>query len=354
MIAVVGRIFDREVVTSGYVLFDDRGRVVERGKEGTLGLTPHRVVRGAVLPLMCNGHTHLGDAIWGREPPHPPLADVVRPPHGLKHRLLASTPRNEKVEAMRETLRGMEGDGTGGTLDFREESVEGIAELEEAGRDLPLHLFTLGRPRNIQDPEEVGRVLTRADGLGLSAYKDLPPDGLERAAHEAARRGKFLALHASEDEREAIDPILALKPSLLVHLTMASEPDMERVRDAGVAVAFCPRSNALFGKIPPLHWAEKLGIPFLLGTDNVMFNLPDLFREMEFAYVASRLHHAAVKPETIVRSVFVNPWELIRKPEMAEVQPGHRALALRIPLRDLPYEVVARAAVGDIISPIPV
>ncbi len=353
MLVVEGWIIDRDGEHAGYVVLDDEGRVVERGKPGTLGLTDYPKVRGVVLPGMVNGHTHLADAVWGQEPPGGPLSEIVRPPNGIKHQLLAKTAREDKVRAMRQALETMAGNGIAATMDFREEGAEGVRALHDAAWEQPVEPFVLGRPTSISDIHEVDHLLSLADGLGLSAFKDHPTEEMVRTARETVGQHKFLALHASEDEREPIDPILDLHPSLLVHLTTASVPDLERVRDAKVPLAFCPRSNALFGRFPPLHLAEKLGIPFLLGTDNLMFNFPDLFREMEFAYVTARLHHAPVKPESLLRAVFLTPWEVLGRPEMARLQPGGtaRTLALRIPLRDTAYEIVARAGTGNILSP---
>ncbi len=355
MLVIDGKILDLDGVEAGYVILDDSGRVVERGKPGTLGLTEHRVVKGAALPWMVNGHTHLGDAIWGQEPPVGSLAEIVRPPHGLKHRLLASSSGEEKAMAMRNSLLMMQGHGTGVTIDFREEGVEGVKLLREAADGLSIRPFVLGRPGNLSDPEEVAKVLALSDGLCLSALKDLDPKVARAVAAQVQLENKFFSLHASEDEREPLEPILELAPSLLVHLTLATEADLELLREEKVPVAFCPRSNALFGKFPPLHLAEKLGLPFLLGTDNLMFNFPDLFREMEFSYVASRLHHAPVKPESLVRAVFLTPWEVLRSPGHGRLQPDlpARALGLRIPLRDPYYEIVARAGISSIVSAMP-
>src|SRR5208283_1832395 len=100
---------------------------------------------------------------------------------------------------------------------------------------------------------------------------------------------KKFALHASEEIREEPSEYLRPKPDLLVHLTAATPEDLEDVHTAGVTVAVCPRSNALFGRRPDLATLQRLGIPTMLGTDNAMFHAASLFRELEFAYVSARL-----------------------------------------------------------------
>ena len=356
MIVVEGSIIDLEGEEAGYLVLDAAGRVVERGKPGTLGLGKGEVIRGVALPRMVNGHTHLGDSVWRGQPPRGLLADIVRPPCSLKYRLLEQASRRQKVEAMREVLQFMWEMGTSRTIDFREEGVEGVHALREATRGLDIQSLILGEANDPENIEEVREVIREADGLNLSALKDLPPGVGEAAASEARRKGKFLALHVSEDEREPIDPVLALKPSLLVHLTLATDSDLESVRDAGVPVVFCPRSNALFGRFPPLGVAERMGLRFLLGTDNGMFNLPDLFQEMAFAYLMSRYLGSVVGPESLVRAAFVTPWEVLRCPEMASLQPGSpaQALAFPVPVEDPYYALVARSGLHNrvpLISP---
>jgi cytosine/adenosine deaminase-related metal-dependent hydrolase len=65
-------------------------------------------------------------------------------------------------------------------------------------------------------------------------------------------------------------------------------------------IVCCPRSNAaLTNGFPPLR--EILESGGALGTDNVMVNSPDMFREMEFAY--KTLVGSTKKPFYDVRSV---------------------------------------------------
>ncbi len=353
MLTVVGVVLDAEGPTPGYVTLDDQGHVVERGQMGAQGKPSHPLVHGIVLPSAVNGHTHLGDAVWRREPPSGPLADIVAPPRGLKHRLLTSTPREAKVGAMHEALALMQASGTAATLDFREEGIDGVRMLQEAAQGKVTVPTILGRPRNGTDPEELAEVLDLAAGLGLSGLRDLDPSVASAMAGEARRRGKLLAVHAFEDAPEPLDALLDLKPSLVIHLCHATAADLERIADARMTAAFCPRSNALFGRRPPLAQASRLGIPFLLGTDNAMFNAPDLFREMEFAYLSSRHHGEAVSAEALVRSVFVTPWNLLGKPSMASLQPGSpaSALVLRLPTDDPYYQVCARGSASRRVLP---
>jgi len=353
-VIVEGAIVDADGPRTGYVRF--RGnRVTEVGAIGTDSTRGRQKrIRGIVLPAPVNGHTHLGDAVSDREPPNAPMAEIVAPPNGLKFRLLRDTPPPAKVRAMRGALQRMERESIAVTLDFREEGLEGIRQLRAASRGLTTRPFILGRPlQRPIDVGELGRVVRAADGIGLSSTRDEAPAdrrAVARAAHAAA---KPFAVHASEQVRESPEEYLALHPDLLIHLTRATRSDLERVARSGATVAVCPRSNGLFGLRPPLSDLDRLGIPTLLGTDNLMFNAPSMLRELEFAYVSSRMQRRPISASFLVRAAFVNGWHWLRKPDSARVEPGVRPapVAFRLPPEDPEYQIVTRAAEHLMIHP---
>ena len=342
---VEGAIFDGEGARPAYVRFR-RGRIVETGAVGTDGTRGRvRKVRGIVVPSPVNAHTHLGDAVSVREPPALPVSELVRPPHGFKFRLLADSSRAAKVRAMRAALRRIARDGVAAVVDFREEGVAGVALWKEAARAVPLRSFVLGRPvRRPVDPVELGEVLARADGIGLSSARD-ETRATRRAVAEACRRArKRYALHASEAVREDPAEFLDPRPDLLIHLAKARTEDLDAVREARVAVAVCPRSNALFGRQPDLATMERLGLSVLLGTDNAMFHAPSIWRELEFAYVATRLRQRPVSAGFLARAALVEPWRWLGDPDAARVAVGSsvQPLVLQLPPEDPAYQVVTR------------
>jgi cytosine/adenosine deaminase-related metal-dependent hydrolase len=151
-------------------------------------------------------------------------------------------------------------------------------------------------------------------------------------------------MHASEAVREKPERYLDPRPDLLVHLTKATVDDLTMVRDERVSVAVCPRSNALFGRQPDLLSMERLGLSVLVGTDNAMFHAPSLWREMEFAYVVSRLRRRPVSAAFLARAALVEPWKWLGEPEKALVVPEMPVspLILRLPPDDPAYQVVTR------------
>lgn len=342
---VVGAILDIDGARPAYVRFRN-GRVSEVGTRGAEGRRRgERTVRGIVVPAPVNAHTHLGDAVSVREPPPGPVAELIQPPHGYKFRLLASASPAEKVRAIRAALRRMERDGVAATVDFREEGRPGVELLREAARGSSVRVLALGRP--LARPvvrTELDQLLAVADGVGLSSARDETDDTRRTVARACRAAGRKFGLHASEAVREKPERYLDPRPDLLVHLAKATVDDLAMVRDERVSVAVCPRSNALFGRQPDLGSMERLGLSVLLGTDNAMFHAPSLWREMEFAYVASRLRRRPVSAAFLARAALVEPWKWLGEPEAALVVPEMPVppVVLRLPPDDPAYQVVTR------------
>jgi len=353
---VDGAILDADGPRSGYVRFR-HGAIVEVGQRGTDSTRGReRRVRGIVVPAPVNGHTHLGDAVSRVEPPSAPVARLVAAPDGYKFRLLASSSARAKVAAIRHALGRMRRGGVAAVIDFREEGVPGVELLRRAGRGSFVRTVILGRPlARPLDPAELARLLRVADGVGLSSARD-ESDSTRRAVARACRaRGKRFALHASEAVREPTESYLDPRPDLLVHLARATVDDLAAVARAKVSVAVCPRSNALFGRQPDLRTMERLGIGVLLGTDNAMFQAPSIWRELEFAYVATRLRHRPVSAGFVARCALVEPWRWLGTPEAARIAPGSPAapLVVRLPPDDPAYQIVTRTTEHLIARPRP-
>jgi cytosine/adenosine deaminase-related metal-dependent hydrolase len=343
---VVGAILDTEGPRPAYVRLRN-GNVTEVGARGTEGRRRgETLVRGIVVPPPINSHTHLGDSVSVREPPAGSVSKLIQPPYGYKFRLLAESSPAKKVRAIRAALHRMQMEGVAGTVDFREEGRAGVEVLRDAARTSPLRVLALGRP--LARPvvkSELDRLLAVADGVGLSSARDETEETRRMVARACRARGKRFALHASEAVREKPESYLDPHPDLLIHLAKATPDDLAAVRDERVSVAVCPRSNALFARQPDLRAMERLGLSVLLGTDNAMFHAPSLWREMEFAYVATRLRRRPVSAAFLARAALVEPWNWLGEPEAALVAPGMPVppVVLRLPPDDPAYQVVTRA-----------
>ncbi len=224
-----------------------------------------------VLPAFVNAHTHLGDAIAKEAGEGLDLEALVAPPDGLKHRLLADASPTEMVTAIRRTLSFMAAGGTTACLDFREGGVEGVRTLQRAAADAPLTVRALGRESI--EAMEIG------DGFGASGANDADFE-TERAA--TRRADKRFGIHAGEANSSDLDPALDLEPDFLVHVVHPTDRHLQRIAATDTPVVVCPRSNLVTGVgLPPIR--DLLDATSVaLGTDNVMLNAPDMFREMEF------------------------------------------------------------------------
>ncbi len=249
-----------------------------------------------IAPCFVNAHTHLGDSVF-KDPPlgrvsgfrtQRDLDTLVKPPDGLKHKILRETPYKTLIECMRKSLLDMVETGTCAFADFREGGVVGVAALNKALEGIKLHSMVLGRPAESELPlqvllAEVRRILLHSTGLGMSGANDLDPELLENIATSTRQHKKFFAIHAGEKNTSDIEKALSLEPDLLIHLTNATKRDLEYVADADIPVVVCPRSNLITGAgMAPVSEMLEAGIKVAAGTDNVMLNSVNMFSEMEF------------------------------------------------------------------------
>jgi len=224
-----------------------------------------------ILPAFVNAHTHVGDSIAKEAGEGLTLEELVAPPDGLKHRLLAEADRSELVAAMRNTLAFMEGSGTAGFIEFREGGVDGVAAIEESLDGVDIEAVVLGR--------ESIEAMEASDGFGASGAND---GDFTRERNATADAEKLFGIHAGEVDSSDINPALDLEPDFLVHMVHAQELHLERIADSDTPVVVCPRSNAVTDVgLPPVgDLLDRTTVA--LGTDNVMLNSPSMFREMAF------------------------------------------------------------------------
>ncbi|CAJ36693.1 amidohydrolase family protein [Methanocella arvoryzae] len=264
----------------GYLVIRD-GKIREVGFDRTQGS-----IQGIVCPAFINAHTHLGDSV-AKDLPYMPLAELVAPPDGLKHRILRETPPETIASGMASALADMAATGTCHCIDFRENGVAGVRLLRDVAGN---RATIMGR---LAGADSVAEVLQAADGLGLSGANDMPRDLLLSLGASARKAGKLLGIHAGELNATDIPGAMEISPDFIVHMTHATAADIRKTADLGIPVVVCPRSNALTGVgLPPLREMVEAGVQLALGTDNVMLNGPDMFREMEWVSKAF-LHNDA-------------------------------------------------------------
>jgi cytosine/adenosine deaminase-related metal-dependent hydrolase len=224
-----------------------------------------------ICPAFVNAHTHIGDSIAKEAGRGLSLDELVAPPDGLKHRLLAEANRSELVESMRRSLQFMRAGGTGAFLEFREGGTEGVEVLFDAVDAVDIEPVVFGR----EDTD----VLEIADGFGASGARD---DDFSAERTTTRQANKLFGIHAGERDSHDINPALDLDPDFVVHMVHPEPIHFERLDDKETPVVVCPRSNLVtnVGVPPVADLLERTTVA--LGTDNVMLNSPSMFREMEF------------------------------------------------------------------------
>ncbi|MEM1658437.1 MAG: amidohydrolase family protein [Candidatus Jordarchaeales archaeon] len=273
-----------------------------------------------VMPGLVNAHTHVGDSFFKEVGYNYSIDELVAPPHGLKHNLLDSVPEREIKEGIKWAAVEMLSSGTTTFADFREGGVRGALILRRALEDVPIKCLILGR-----DHTNIGDLLKVCDGVGLPSTVPYSDEELRMVYEECKLREAIISVHASEtvDERErslrmhgvtdVVRAVNILNADLLVHLTHVSDEELSLVSGRGVAC--CPRANAYLGVgIPPVEKMVEAGVKVCLGTDNVMINSPDLFREMDFLgkVVRARSGVRALSAKSILKMVTVNPAEVLK------------------------------------------
>lgn len=284
MTYVQGDILTKDGLVTGYLECDKDKKISEIQK----GTPPEKpIAKGLIIPSCINAHTHLGDSFIRFKQldlPHN-VKDLVAPPAGLKYQLLKEATEQEILEGIQASLSEMIAAGNSCFCDFREEGLIGIYKLRKAMKPYGIDSLILSRPsKMIYEKEELDRLLQSSDGIGLSSISDWEPSEIEKIASHVRKRKKLFALHASEVDREDIDRVLDLHPSLLVHMIAATQADLERVNDAKIPIVVCPRSYLFFRLNTNLELMKKIGINLLLGTDNGMINTPDVLQEVRLLH----------------------------------------------------------------------
>lgn len=240
-----------------------------------------------IMPSLINSHTHIGDS-FAKEAVLGLNVEEAVGKKGKKWQLYKKASKREILEEMKNSAEFMLSVGITHFADFREHENNGVILLKKALENLPIKAFIFGRGKNLN--------LSLCDGLGLNVYnisqiqKDID--------------GKLIAIHAGERDNE-IERALACA-DVIIHFTKATKEQMKIAAEKKISIVICPRSNAALSVgIPPVREFLNFGLNVAIGTDNVMINSPNLWREMEFISKLSYLSKP-LKPVEILSMVTIN------------------------------------------------
>jgi cytosine/adenosine deaminase-related metal-dependent hydrolase len=288
-----------------------------------------------VMPGLINAHTHIADSIGKDIAAGHRLDARVHPVFGAKKKILQNSPPEHLKALIRNSAISMMKKGIVAFADFREDGPEGVKLLKEAIAGLPIKCITLGRTSHYGNPkdaagltaeaiEQAKLVLEMADGLGISGANENSDAALAR--YRQLVGDKMVAIHAAESKdtvefsrahtgRSEVDRIMELlRPNFVVHMTNATAGEISLVAESGAGIVVCPRANGVLGAgIPKVAQMLRQGCLIGIGTDNVMLNSPDLLRELDYLWKASRATEGEmVGPREILKMATVNGAQILK------------------------------------------
>ena len=267
-------------------------------------------------PAFINSHVHMGDSIARDVGDGRSIDEIVKPPHGLKHQILGESKPSDVLDSMKQSINDMLTSGTSTFVDFREGGLKGIELINEAAKDSLIRKIVLGRHHSFHDEnvrksdikKTVKKLLESCDGIGLSGFGEIRDDVALLITKICKKQGKISAIHTAEYEKIQMESMEATGKSevqravesdfdMLIHLTAPVGNDLKLVSESNSSVVCCPRSNGTLSVgIPPVKDLFKRKINVLLGTDNIMFNSPNMFREIEYTLKVTRGYYREYFP----------------------------------------------------------
>jgi cytosine/adenosine deaminase-related metal-dependent hydrolase len=393
-------------VERGVVLISDNGIITRVGTDRELSPMDRESsifdAEGLLLvPGLINAHTHIGDSIAKDFTSDPDLSSTVDPIVGLKRKILSRTDPTHLEAFMRNTAISMLKGGIVAFADFREGGLDGVRLLRRAVSGLKIKPIVLGRiEKYFESPylhsnsgtdnkgssvdssvltQEVFDVIDVSDGLGISGTNENTDRSLTeyskavRNYDSTNRLGtkRLLAIHTAESQKttalsirksgltEVERAIRFLQPDFVIHMTQANDKDIAAIATNKMGIVVCPRSNGLLGcGVPRIADMINNGCVVGLGTDNVMLNSPDLFKEMDYIWKVSRatgVHQISARD--ILKMATVNGAEILHL-NSGCIEPGRSADIMFIdknhvdlfPIHDPYASIVQRAGQSSIMG----
>lgn len=313
-----------------------------------------------LIPGFINCHTHIGDSIAKDLTLNSSMEKRVHPVSGIKSKILKETDPKILKNFMENSCWSMLKKGITTFVDFREGGLDGLSMIKEVLTKVPIRSVILGRlefyqtsleiKKNISFPKnlipELTKLLSKCDGLGISGANE----NSNSILNYYSKTSKIRAIHSSETKKsvEKSKKILSksetlralnMKPHFLVHMTYASKGDLYATAKRARGIVICPRANAALAEgIPDINLMKKAGCTIALGTDNVMINSPDMFREMDYLWkVSMGLSKARVNPKEILKMATVNGGKILKK-EIGIIETGKIADGIFIDKHSLDLE----------------
>ncbi|BAW31724.1 MAG TPA: amidohydrolase family protein [Methanothermobacter sp.] len=288
----------------------------------------HKIdAKGCIIaPGFINAHVHIADSILKDVGDGKNIDEIVKPPNGLKHKMLQVAEDDEIIESIKDSIIEMISTGTTTFIDYREGGIKGIKLLKNALKDSPINPIILGRdpifleenPDTIKLKNRIKKLLKFADGIGPSGFGEISDETAKIIVDECEKRDKIASIHVAETTKaqklsiektgkSEVERAIKAGFHLLVHLTNPVSGDLQLLSENATNIVACPRSNGMLSTgIPPIAEIHK-NANILLGTDNVMFNAPDMLREMEYTLKVTRAYNRGYfHPRDVLKMATIN------------------------------------------------
>ena len=165
------------------------------------------------------------------------------------------------------------------------------------------------------------KIIEKCDGFGISGANEHTDEMLrlynkiilkyqqereeererEKTELNGHRKEPVVAIHAAEAETAVMESVKkykkteiertvnTLNPDIYIHVTNPSSSDLQLLYQNNKKIVICPRANGVLGTgFAPIRKMLEYDFELGIGTDNVMLNSPDMFREMDFLIKSQR------------------------------------------------------------------
>ena len=289
-----------------------------------------------LIPGFINSHTHIADSIGKDITLNSTVNQKIHPMFGIKSKILKNTSKENLSTFMKNTCYSMIQKGITTFVDFREGGLDGAVLLKKVSDETAIRSIILGRldfhqnsseikknnPLPVEKLRELPSLVKTCDGIGISGANEHSTSVL----NSYSKSKKIRAIHSSETKESVRKSkqitgksetlrALSLNPDFLIHMTHASKSDLEATSKKTRGIVICPRANSSLSEgIPDIEKMQKAGCLLALGTDNVMINSPDMFREMDFLWkVTMGIKKKRIDPKDILKMATVNAGKILKK-----------------------------------------
>jgi len=148
----------------------------------------------------------------------------------------------------------------------------------------------------------------------------------------AKEENKLLAAHVAETKKsfEKGDLEYTLKhykPDFIVHGTHLGSEEFSILAEKKIPLVLCPRANTFFGVgTPKIAEALKSNVIISLGTDNAGWILPNIWREVEYAFNLAKMQNRSIaEPKLFLKMITYNAAKTLKLENEGFIDEGMKA-----------------------------